>query len=95
MRTRLDAARLLLYRAAWLFDTGTPNDVAISLAKAYVSEAAIENGLEAQRLYGAMGTLADSPAARFLNDMLPFRTLSGPTEVHYQIAARLMQRTGA
>ena len=95
MRTRLDAARLLLYRAAWLFDTGTPDDVAISLAKAYVSEAAIDNGLQAQQLYGAMGTLADSPAARFLNDMLPFRTLSGPTEVHYQIAARLMQRTGA
>ena len=95
MRTRHDAARLLLYRAAWLFDRGTPDDVAISLAKAYVSQSAIENALEAQQLYGAVGTLADSPAARFLNDMLPFRALSGPNEVHYQIAARLMHQMGA
>ena len=81
--------------AAWLFDRGTPDDVAISLAKAYVSQSAIENALEAQQLYGAAGTLADSPAARFLNDMLPFRSLSGPNEVHYQIAARLMHPMSA
>ncbi len=94
MRTRLDAARLLLYKAAWLLDKGRPDDVAISLAKAYVSEAAIANALDAQQLFGAAGMLADSPAVAFLNDMLPFRTLSGPNELHYQVAARLMQPTG-
>ena len=94
MQTRLDAARLLLYRAAWLLDKGVPDDVAISLAKAYVSEAAIENALDAQQLHGAAGTIADSSAVGFLNDMLPFRTLSGPNELHYQVAARLMQPAG-
>ena len=94
MRTRHDAAKLLLYQAAWQFDQGAPDDVAISLAKAYVSQAAIDNALEAQQLYGAAGTLADSPATHFLNDMLPFRTLSGPNELHYQVAARLMHRMG-
>lgn len=94
MKTRHDAAQLLLYRAAWQLDQGAPDDVAISLAKAYVSQAAVDNALEGQQLYGATGTLADSPATRFLDDMLPFRTLSGPNELHYQVAARLMHRTG-
>ena len=94
MQTRLDAARLLLYRAAWLLDAGTPDDVAIALAKAYVTEAAIANALDAQQLEGAAGVLADNAAVAFLNDMLPFRTLSGPNELHYQVAARLMQPSG-
>jgi alkylation response protein AidB-like acyl-CoA dehydrogenase len=92
MKTRMDAARLLLYDAAAAIDDGQPDDAAVCLAKAFVSESAIANGLAAQELFGAAGVLEQSAATAFLNDMLPFRVLSGATDVQYRIATRLMLR---
>jgi alkylation response protein AidB-like acyl-CoA dehydrogenase len=92
MKTRLDAARLLLYRAAATIDDGKADEASISLAKAYVSESAIANALAAQELYGALGITAEHDASALLNDMLPFRVLSGPNDVHYKIASRLIFR---
>lgn len=93
MKTRLDAARLLLYQAAATVDGRQADDAAICLAKAFVSEAAVTNALAAQELVGAAGITEQSAANAFLNDMLPFRVLSGPTDVHYKIASRLMLPT--
>ncbi|HUU24277.1 MAG TPA: acyl-CoA dehydrogenase family protein [Methyloceanibacter sp.] len=92
MKTRLEAARLLLYDAAAAIDDGEPDDAAVCLAKAYVGESAVANGLAAQELFGAAGVLEQSSATIFLNDMLPFRVLSGATDVQYKIATRLMLR---
>jgi len=92
MKTRLEAARLLLYDAAAAIDDGEPDDAAVCLAKAYVSESAVANALAAQELFGAAGVLEQSAATTFLNDMLPFRVLSGATDVQYKIATRLMLR---
>jgi len=93
MKTRLEAARLLLYDAAAAIDDGEPDDAAVCLAKAFVSESAVANGLAAQELFGATGVLEESAASAFLNDMLPFRVLSGATDVQYKIATRLMLRS--
>jgi alkylation response protein AidB-like acyl-CoA dehydrogenase len=93
MKTRLEAARLLLYDAAAAIDDGEPDDAAVCLAKAFVSESAVANGLAAQELFGATGVLEQSAASAFLNDMLPFRVLSGATDVQYKIATRLMLRS--
>ena len=50
------------------------------------------NALAAQELAGAAGITVNSSANGFLNDMLPFRVLSGPTDVNYKIASRLLLR---
>ena len=94
VKSRTEAARLLLYKAAASVDQGQPDDLAISVAKAFVSEAALENALEIQKLYGAIGVLRESPAAKLANEMQPFRVLSGANEVHYQIIARLVRVAG-
>ncbi len=88
MRTRLETARLLLYKASASIDKGEPDDLLIALAKAHVSEAAIANGVAAQGLFGALGVLEESQAMQALCDVLPFRVLSGPNEIQYRIAAR-------
>jgi len=93
MKTRMEAARLYLYSAASAIDDGQPDDAAVCLAKAFVSESAIANGLAAQELFGAAGVLEHSAATAFLNDMLPFRILSGATDLQYKIATRLMLRS--
>jgi len=92
--SRMEAARLMLYKAAASVDSGLADDMAISLAKAFVSEAALENALEMQKLYGAAGVLRDSPASKLVADMQPFRVLSGANELHYQVIARLVRVTG-
>ena len=93
MKTRMEAARFLLYDAAASIDDGQPDDAAVCLAKAHVSESAIANGLAAQELFGAAGVLEHSATTAFLNDMLPFRVLSGATDLQYKIATRLMLRS--
>lgn len=93
MKTRMEAARLLLYDAAAAVDDGQPDDAAVSLAKAFVSESAVANGLAAQEIFGASGLLEQSSSTAFLNDMLPFRVLSGATDLQYKIATRLMSRS--
>ena len=93
MKTRMEAARLLLYYAAAAVDDGQYDDAAISLAKAFVSESAVANGLSAQEIFGASGLLEQSSSTAFLNDMLPFRVLSGATDLQYKIATRLMSRS--
>jgi alkylation response protein AidB-like acyl-CoA dehydrogenase len=94
IKSRIEAARLLLYKAAASVDAGQADDMAISLAKAFVSETALDNALEMQKLYGALGVLSGSPPARLVNDIQPFRVLSGANEVHYQIMARLLRVMG-
>ena len=93
MKTRFDAARLLLYDAAAAIDSGQADDAAVCLAKAFVSESAVANALAAQELFGAAGVLEQSAASAFLDDMLPFRVLSGATDLQYKIATRLMLRS--
>ncbi len=92
MKTRLDTARLLLFQASATVDYGQADEAAICLAKSYVSEAAIANALAAHELAGAAGVTEQSSVNAFLNDMLPFRVLSGPTDVQYKIASRLLLR---
>ena len=43
--------------------------------------------------FGAAGVLEQSATTAFLNDMLPFRVLSGATDLQYKIATRLMLRS--
>ncbi len=58
MKLRLEAARLLLYRACWLFDQGEETNLAISLSKLAVSEATIQGGLDAIHIHGATGFIS-------------------------------------
>ncbi|HPG28372.1 MAG TPA: acyl-CoA dehydrogenase family protein, partial [Myxococcota bacterium] len=52
-RTKLEACRLMLYRAAWLAQTDQPCSVETSMAKLFVADTAVEIGLACQRVLGA------------------------------------------
>jgi alkylation response protein AidB-like acyl-CoA dehydrogenase len=88
MRSRLDSARLLLYRACWLKDQGQDAMVEISMAKLAVSEAAVQNGLDAVQIFGGEGILADRGIDVALRDALPSRIFSGTSEMQRNVIAR-------
>jgi alkylation response protein AidB-like acyl-CoA dehydrogenase len=88
MRLRLEAARLLLYQACWTKDRGLDPTVAISMAKLAISEAAVQSGLDAVRIFGGAGVMAETGVARGLDDALPGTIFSGTSEIQRDLIAR-------
>jgi alkylation response protein AidB-like acyl-CoA dehydrogenase len=89
MKLRLEAARLLLYRACWLLDRGSPEaNVAVSLAKLAVSEAAVQSSLAAVQLFGGAGYARAAGIERALRDSLAATLASGTSEMQREIVAK-------
>lgn len=90
MKLRLEAARLLVYRACWLLDRGRDAMVAVSLAKIAASEAAVQSGLDTIHIHGGLGVVSETGVAGLLRDALPATLVSGTSEMQRDIvAARL------
>jgi L-prolyl-PCP dehydrogenase len=87
MKLRLDGARLLLYRACWQLDRGEDATLAASLAKVAVSEAAVQSGLDAVRIHGGLGVMAETGIDRGLRDALPATIFSGTSEMQRDLIA--------
>jgi alkylation response protein AidB-like acyl-CoA dehydrogenase len=68
MATRLEAARLLTYRAAEAYDRGERCDMEAGMAKLFATEAAMENSLEAMRIHGAYGYSKEFSIERLYRD---------------------------
>jgi alkylation response protein AidB-like acyl-CoA dehydrogenase len=68
MATRLEAARLLTYRAAEAYDRGERCDMEAGMAKLFATEAAVENSLEAMRILGAYGYSTEFSIERLYRD---------------------------
>ena len=65
MAIKIESARLMTYKAAWLYDSEKPNPVATSMAKAYASRVAMEVTDDAIQIFGGYGYLADYHVERF------------------------------
>jgi alkylation response protein AidB-like acyl-CoA dehydrogenase len=87
MKARLEAARLLLYRACWRFDQGKGTALDISLAKLAISEAAIQSSLDAIHLHGSAGIDSEQGIERMLRDAIPSALFSGTSEIQRDIIA--------
>jgi alkylation response protein AidB-like acyl-CoA dehydrogenase len=65
MIIKVESARLMTYKAAWLYDKEKPNAVATSMAKAYAGRVAMEVTDDAIQIFGGYGYLADYHVERF------------------------------
>jgi alkylation response protein AidB-like acyl-CoA dehydrogenase len=68
MATRVEAARLLTYRAAAAYDRGERCDMEAGMAKLCATEAAVENSLEAMRIHGGYGYSTEFNIERLYRD---------------------------
>ena len=68
MATRLEAARLLTYRAAQAYDLGERCDMEAGMAKLFATEAAVENSLQAMRIHGGYGYSKEFNIERLYRD---------------------------
>ncbi|MDE2571888.1 MAG: acyl-CoA dehydrogenase family protein [bacterium] len=88
MQVDLDAARLLMYRAAWLKDQGRDFAVAASEAKLFASEAARRHSAEAVQIHGGYGYTTEFPVERYYRDSKITEIYEGTSEIHQIIVAR-------
>jgi glutaryl-CoA dehydrogenase (non-decarboxylating) len=82
-----EAARMLVYRAAWLKDHGKPNQYETSVAKLAASEAAVHAANECMKIYGSYGFSTEYPAERFYRDAKSFQVVEGTSNVQKMIIA--------
>jgi hypothetical protein len=88
MGTEIEAARLLLYRAAGLKDRGLPYAKAASMAKLYTSEVACRVADEAVQILGGYGYIKDYPVEKYYRDVKLCTIGEGTSEIQRMVIAR-------
>ncbi|MBC5809780.1 MAG: acyl-CoA dehydrogenase family protein [Candidatus Eremiobacteraeota bacterium] len=88
MATDLDAARLLVYRAAALRDAGEEHALAASKAKLFASTAARKHAAEAVQIHGGYGYTTEFPVERHYRDAKITEIYEGTSEVQQIVIAR-------
>jgi alkylation response protein AidB-like acyl-CoA dehydrogenase len=88
MATELDAARLLILRAAWMKDQGVKVTKESAMAKLYASEAATRACNQALQVHGGYGYMKDYPVERYLRDAKVCEIGEGTSEIQRLIIAR-------
>lgn len=86
--TRIDAARLLTWRAAWLKDQGRRMTLESSMAKLFASEAAVRAAEDAVQIHGGYGFVKDYPAEKFFRDVKLTTIGEGTSEIQRLVIAR-------
>ncbi len=88
MKAYYDAARLVLYKAAWMKQEGLPHQVEASVAKYFVAEAAMRNAIEATQVFGGYGYIKEYPIERSMRDAKLISIGGGTSEIQKTIIAR-------
>ena len=89
MATEIDAAALLIYRAAWTKDSGQARVTReASMAKMYATEAAQHVVDAAVQLFGGTGVLSGMPVEQLYREVRALRIYEGTTEINQMVIAR-------
>jgi alkylation response protein AidB-like acyl-CoA dehydrogenase len=89
MATQIEAARLLVYHAAWLADQNSPRFTKeSSMAKLYASEVGVRVANEAVQIFGGYGYIKDYPAEKYYRDAKLCTIGEGTSEIQRLVIAR-------
>jgi acyl-CoA dehydrogenase len=93
MATELDAARLLVYRAAWMKDRGESAAAEVAMAKMFATEAAQRIIDRAVQLHGGLGVTEGTVVERLYREIRPLRIYEGTTEIQKLIIGGLLVKS--
>ena len=88
MATDIEAARMLVYRSAWLKDQGLNYDQASSMAKLYAAECAMKHTVEAVQIHGGYGFVKEYHVERLMRDAKITQIYEGTSEVQRIVISR-------
>jgi len=95
MAAAIDAAALLVYRAAWLRDQGRTVTREAAMAKMVATESAQQVIDSAVQIFGGLGVVSEVPVERLYRDIRALRIYEGATEVQKLIIARELLKDAA
>ncbi|GAG26188.1 unnamed protein product, partial [marine sediment metagenome] len=90
MATKIEAAKYLLYRAAWHLDRGEAFERLASMGKLYASEVAMAVTTKAVQVFGGYGYMKDYPVERYMREAKLFEIIEGTSEIQRGIIANLI-----
>lgn len=88
MATDIEAAKLLVYRAAWMKDQGMDFGTAASIAKLFASDAAMKHTVEAVQIHGGYGYVKEYHVERLMRDAKITQIYEGTSEIQHIVIAR-------
>ena len=86
--TRVEASRLLTWRAARIRDAGGPINAPSSMAKMFASDTAMQVTTDAVQIYGGAGYSRDNPVERLMRDAKGAQIYEGTNQIHRLIVAQ-------
>ncbi len=92
MATEIEAARLLVLKAAWLKDQGLPYAKASSMAKLFASDVAMKTTVEAIQIHGGYGFVKEYHVERLMRDAKITQIYEGTSEIQKMIISREILR---
>lgn len=90
MATKIEAARALVYKAAWLKDQGMNFDMASAQAKLYASQVAMEVTTEAVQVHGGYGYVKEYHVERLMRDAKITQIYEGTSEIQKIVISRAL-----
>ena len=88
MHTEIEAARMLVMRAAWDRDQGNYYDMSSAMAKLYASKVAMEHTVEAVQIHGGNGFVKDYHVERLMRDAKITQIYEGTSEIQKIVISR-------
>jgi len=88
MATDIEAARLMVHRAAWMKDNGLDYTISASMAKLFASDAAMKHTVEAVQVHGGYGFVKEYHVERLMRDAKITQIYEGTSEIQKLVIAR-------
>ena len=88
MKVRLETARLMLYKVAWLKKMGKPAIIEAAVAKLYLSECFVQSSMDAISTFGGYGYMTEFEVERNLRDAIGGTIYSGTSDIQRTVIAR-------
>ncbi len=92
MAINVEAARLLVWQAAWMVDHGASNPKSAAYAKAFAADMAMKTTVDAVQVFGGYGFMKEYPVEKLMRDVKVFQIYEGTSEIQRNIIVRELFR---
>ena len=88
MAMKIEAARLLVHKAAWLLDNGMPNTQLASYSKAFAADSCMQIATDAVQIYGGYGYSKEYPVEKIMRDAKLIQLYEGTSQIQRLVIAK-------
>jgi acyl-CoA dehydrogenase len=88
MAMTIEAARLLVYKSAWLIDRGESNVKEAAYAKAFAADVVMKTTTDAVQIFGGYGYSAEYPVEKLMRDAKIYQIYEGTSQIQRVIISR-------